>query len=405
MTTAYGKPILLFLFFFSLSQGIAQPFSTVAPASNDTAFKPQGKLWGYVFGDFYYKAHGDSAGRGGIANQYTGIPENRNAFQIRRAYLGYNYDITPTFSAELLLAAEDNIANPNGTSSGDLLADNKLSFYIKFANIRWKNIWKGTDLVVGQSPTPTFSLLTEGIWGYRSIEKTIADIRKTPSFDLGAALQGKFDPATGNFGYNIMIGSGTGARPENDNFKWFYGDVYAKLLDKKLVIDVYADYVRMNWVPGFHHSRSMLKGFVAYTTPALTIGTEAFINYGRQDVAGIKGSQKDTTDANATVFSFYVRGQLKKDKLGYFARIDRFNPDEKYNPAYSSYTGFSPTYEPNNKEVFVTAGLDFTPARNVHFMPNIWYNRYTSQHQTATGHIQHDHDLVFRLSFFYTYGR
>lgn len=404
MVSIYRKPYILLLLLL-LQLHVSAQFAAPVQKVSDSVFKPQGKLWGYVFGDFYYKAHGDSAGRGGIANQYTGVPENRNAFQIRRAYLGYNYDITPTFSAELLLAAEDNIANPNGTSSGDLLADNKLSFYIKFANIRWKNIWKGTDLVVGQSPTPTFSLLTEGIWGYRSIEKTIADIRKTPSFDLGAALQGKFDPATGNFGYNLMVGSGTGARPENDNFKWFYGDVYAKLLDKKLIIDLYADYVRMHWAPGFHHSRSMLKGFIAYTTPTFTIGTEAYINYGKQDVAGIKGSQKDTADANATGLSLYVRGQLKKDKLGYFVRMDKFNPDANYNSAYSSYAGFSPTYEPNNKETFVTAGLDFTPARNIHFMPNIWYNRYTSQQPVAAPHIQHDHDLVFRLSFFYSYGR
>ncbi|HTS44987.1 MAG TPA: hypothetical protein VMH01_11370, partial [Puia sp.] len=43
--------------------------------NNDSAFKAgtanSGRLWGYVFGDFYYKGHSDSLNRGGN-NQYTG---------------------------------------------------------------------------------------------------------------------------------------------------------------------------------------------------------------------------------------------------------------------------------------------------------------------------------------------
>src|SRR6478672_5693941 len=173
--------------------------NATAQTTQDTTFKPSGKLWGYAFGDYYYKAHSDALNRGG-ANQYTGIEQGRNAFQFRRIYLGYNYDISKKFSAEMLLAAEDNITNRSGATSGDLTSNNKLTFYIKLANLRWKNIWKGTDLVIGQQSTPAFALLIEPIWGYRSIERTITDIRRTPSFDLGVGLQGKFDPDEGNFG-------------------------------------------------------------------------------------------------------------------------------------------------------------------------------------------------------------
>src|SRR5262249_29172907 len=153
-------------------------------------------------------------------------------------YLGYDYNITQKFSAELLLAAEDNFpaGNPPGTTaaSGDETLNNKETFYIKLANIRVKNIWPGTDLVVGQQATPAFPLLSERIWAYRSIERTIADIRRTPSYDLGAGLQGTFDPKTKNFGYNLLVANGSSAKPEADNFKWFYGDVFAMFLDKKL---------------------------------------------------------------------------------------------------------------------------------------------------------------------------
>src|SRR6201996_1515064 len=246
--------------------------------NSDTAFKAgtanSGRIWGYVFGDYYAKAHSDSANRGG-SNQYSGIPTNRTAFQFRRIYLGYDYNITKKFSAELLLAAEDNFPTGNPTSNtavagntpqsgaGDLLGDGKYSFYIKLANIRVKNIWQGTDLVVGQQATPAFPLLSQRIWAYRSIERTISDIRRTPSYDLGAALQGRFD-AKGNFGYNLMVGNGSSAKPEADNFKWFYGDIWAMFFDKKLVFDLYADYERLAWlaptatVPDYHHSRQML---------------------------------------------------------------------------------------------------------------------------------------------------
>lgn len=376
-----------------------------ANVKQDSIFKPSGKLWGLAFGDYYYKAHSDALNRGG-ANQYTNIEKGRNAFQFRRIYLGYNYDITSKFSAELLLAAEDNFSNIAGVQNGDLLTNNKLAFYIKLANIRWKNIWKGTDLVVGQVSTPAYPLLVDPVWGYRSVERTITDIRRTPSFDPGAALQGKFDPATGNFGYNLMVGNGTGARPENDKFKWFYGDVWAKFFDKKLVFDLYADYQRLNWTSSLHNSHNMIKGFAAYTTPGFTAGVEAFLNRGKNDVVGIKGTSADTLNANATGVSTFVRGRVIADKLGFFARVDRFNPDTKYDEKkYSTYKGLSANYEPNNKETFVTAGLDFTPVKNVHFMPNVWYNHYKSERSTTSGNANHDYDLVYRITFYYVYGK
>src|SRR5690242_1051439 len=92
--------------------------------NSDSAFKAgrpnSGRIWGYAFADYYYKAHSDTLNRGG-SNQYTGIPANRNAFQTRRIYLGYDFNISKKFSAELLLAAEDNITTGAGVTSGDLL--------------------------------------------------------------------------------------------------------------------------------------------------------------------------------------------------------------------------------------------------------------------------------------------
>ena len=375
--------------------------------NNDSLFKAgapnTGRLWGYYFGDYYYKSHADSLNRGG-SNQYTGIPQGRQEWQTRRIYLGYDYNISKTFSAELLLAAEDNITTGNGTTSGDLLSDNKLTFYIKNANLRWKNIWKGTDLVIGELATPAFPLLTERIWGYRSSERTISDIRRTPSYDLGASLQGKFD-AKGNFGYNIMAGNGTGAKPENDNFEWFYGDVYAMFFDKRLVVDLYGDYERLNWTANWHHSRQMWKGYAAWNTNAFTIGVEAYINNLQNDNFATKiAGGIDTLSVQAKGISFYATGFIIPKYVRFFARYDLYQPDNKIdNSIYNKYVGNTSNYnDPSTKESFLNVGLDLVPMRNVHFMPNVWMNTYTNQGYT----FKYDsYDLAWRMTVFFVFGR
>lgn len=356
--------------------------------SKDSSFKPHGKLWGYAFGDYYYKAHADSLGRGG-ANQYSGISQGHNAFQLRRVYLGYDYYISSSFTAQVLLDA--------AYTSGETYA-----FYIKYANLRWKNILPGTDLIIGQTATPAFSENSEPYWGYRSIEKTITDIRGTPSYDLGVKLQGKIGKK-GNYGYNLMVGNSTGARQENNRFKRFYGDMYARLFDKRMMIDLYGDYVRLDWQSGFHHARSMAKLFIGYTTPYFTFGAEGFMTFLKNDVTAFnnKTVRRDTLNGTALGFSLFARGTLIDDKLGYFVRMDQYNPNIGYDRIrYSEYTAFSRNYEPNNKERFITAGLDFTPVKEVHLMPNIWYNSYVGQEQKNAGK---GYDLVYRLTFYYIY--
>ena len=412
--------------------------------NSDSAFKAgapnSGRIWGYVFGDYYVKGHSDSLNRGGN-NQYTGIPQSRNAFQFRRIYLGYDYNISQKFSAELLLAAEDNFPpfNPpsSGAASGDILQNNKLTFYVKLANIRWKNIWKGTDLVVGEQSTPSYPLLSEKIWSYRSIERTIIDIRRTPSYDLGVGLQGVFDPKTKNFGYDLLFGNGSGDKPDPTSFKWLYADVYHWFFNKKLVVDLYADYQRLNWQPTWHHDRQMWKGYVAYTTPGLTIGVEAFINNIRNDTKGLRPvgtGSADTLNTKAKGISFYVHGNIVPNKLRYFARVDLYNPNKNLNNSTdSAYAGISspngynsnaykatynntgavasvtPTGDITSKETFLTLGLDFTPYKGVHFMPNIFYTHYKSQLANPPGVLagssDANHDLVYRMTFYFVFGK
>ena len=396
-TTVFRKwPLLIALCF-----GLLTSYSSKAQfvLNSDSAFKAgspnSGKLWGYMFGDYYVKGQADSLNRGS-SSQYSGVPKNRNAFQIRRLYLGYNYNISKKFAAEVLLEA----------APGEGLTDTKLAFYIKLANLRIKDLWKGTDLILGQVGTPGFSMSSEPTWGYRSIEKTIIDIRGTPSYDMGASLQGKFDPKTGNFGYDLMVGNGTGAKPEGDNFKWLYGDIWGKFLNKKLLVNFYTDYEGLSPVAGMKHSRSMIKGFVAYTVPTFTVGVEAYSNHLKNDdqATEISSGNVDVLSVNATGLSVFARGALVKDKLNFFARTDFFNPDNKIdNNKYNKYVGNTSGYnDPSTKENFITAGLDYTPMKNIHFMPNLWLNHYKNQ-GFATKY--NTSDVVYRLTFYFVFGK
>ncbi len=422
---------------------LAQGSQAQVMADSNAAFVPNGKLWGYAFGDLSYKGATDDANRGG-SNQYTKVPLNENQFQFRRVYLGYDYNISKNFSAEFLFAAEDNFTSGVlGQGTGDVLANNKFAPYVKLANIRWKNIYKNADLVVGQSATPTFAkngsgMASEEVWGYRSIERTITDIRRTTSFDMGIALQGKFD-SKGNYGYVVMVANGTGAKTENDNFKSFYGDIWGKFADKKIIVDLYQDYTRLNWgqyingyksaLPSpngtYYHERAMTKLFVAYQTKPLTVGVEFFMNtlLGDVNVTGKDGNTYYRT-TKAMGLSVFAKAQVKKDKLNAFVRFDNYDPTGNLSNIAGeqntkSYTATTSQYDPTTKEMFVTYGLDFTPIKNVHVMPNIWMNTYNSgldatasntfgtKYSTMNSGVtaMKGTDVLYRLTFYYVFGK
>jgi hypothetical protein len=107
---------------------------------------------------------------------------------------------------------------------------------------------------------------------------------------------------------------------------------------------------------------------------------------------------------NASGISFFVRGNLVKDKLNFFARYDNFNPDNKIdNNKYNKYAGNTSGYnDSSTKEQFITGGLDFTPVKSVHLMPNIWYNHYTNQGFASK---YDSYDLVYRLTFYFVFGK
>ncbi len=370
------------------TNGLKAQTSQTGSDNQSTEFKPSGKVWGYVFGDYYYKTHADSLSRGKA--QYAGKsnPKDFNAFAFRRIYLGYDFNISEKFSTEFLLTHEGDVTD----GSGDRIV------YIKAANLRWKNIFKNNDLVIGQLSTPLFAMTSEKVWSYRSIEKTVADMRGFGSSnDLGIALQGKLNDK-GDYGYNLMIGNGTAQKIETDKYKKFYGEVYAKLMDQKLILDFSTDYEKSS----SSKSKATVKGFIAYTTNPITVGLEVVSQ--TQKNAAVDSINGVNTSAKVVPFglSAYVRGQIKKDKLNYFARFDTYNPDTKFDEK-NLYPKATPYPANKYSENFITAGLDYTPVKNVHLMPNVWVDTYKNKLSSATGLAKSDYDMTVRLTFYYIF--
>ncbi len=369
------------IMFIALTLLSLNAFSQKDSAQTKKAFVPSGKLWGYVFGDFTYKAHTNSFNMSNT--QYASTPKDYNLFDIRRVYLGYDYDLSEKFSTQLLLAYE-----------GQNASDGSRTVFIKAANLRWKNIFHNSDLVMGQMSTPTFATTSEPVWGYRSLEKTIMDMRKIGSSnDVGVSLQGKLNDK-GDYGYTLMISNGTGSKSETDKFKKFYGDVYFKFMDQKIMLDLGVDNERAQLSP-YIKSKTTYKAFLAYQTKPFTAGLETFQQV--QKNATVITGQLPSNDV-VSGLSLFAKGPINNN-LSYVVRYDNFNPDTQFNEnnTYAaSYPGFF-------TETFLLAGLDYAPMKNVHIMPNLWYDGYKNRAVAVNNLSKNSYDLAARVTVYYVF--
>src|SRR5690349_19368762 len=121
----------------------------------------QGKFSGLVFGDYFYKVQGDSSANLG---EYAPYSKDFQAFDIRRMMLIYEHSISDKFTAGFSLEG-----------SGKFLQNGRFSVIVKTAFLEWKSIFPASSLYVGYFPTPAFVWgISEKLWNYRSVEKTIS---------------------------------------------------------------------------------------------------------------------------------------------------------------------------------------------------------------------------------------
>lgn len=301
----------------------------------------EGKLKGYMFGDYYYVLAADEAD--------TKYSPKRNAFQFRRLYLTYQSDIATDFAIRFRLEAKD-----AGFAQGA-----KMEPFVKHGYLQWKEGLGDADIYLGLSGTPTWAV-AEKVWGYRSIAKIVLDWNKFgSSADLGAALKG----AAGPLRYHLMVGNGTGQGPEDDHGKKFYGSLSFKAADR-LVLEGYADF---NARPAGRNERTF-KGFVGWQGAKGAAGVEVFSR--THERAG--ASDEDHVITGVSAFGSLPLSAAFKG----FGRVDAVSHDAE-----------------DTSDLLFIAGLDYAAATDVHLMPNVLIESPAGRDANVQG----------RLTFFYKF--
>ena len=282
----------------------------------DLGAASEGKISGYMFGDYYrVLSSDDKAGT-----------KNRNAFEFRRIYFTYDSKIDDEFSIRFRLEAKGNKFGAGGS----------MVPFVKHAYLKWKEGVGSADFYFGLSGTPTFAA-AEKAWKYRAIEKTMLDLNKIgSSADLGVALKGK----SGKLGYHVMLGNGKGKAPESDNGKKIYAAGSVQLSDG-LQVELYGDF---NMKPG-GQDEITLKGVAGFINEGFHGGLEVFSRSNK------KGAD-DGGDETITGLSAFGALRLGESLKG-FGRVDAVSKEE-------------------NTDLLVIAGLDHQLAKNVHLMPNFY---------------------------------
>ncbi len=314
----------------------------------------KGRLSGLIFGDYYYNLQRDP-NAATLDNMALPGVEKMNAFQIRRIYLTYDHDISAEFSGRIRLEAE------NATT-----VNNKFGVFLKEVNIRWSEIFPGSDLVLGLQPPPTYGI-SEAYWENRFLEKTQLDLRKiSPSSDLGISLHGNLF-GNGMLKYWLMFGNGNGNSPETDKHKRLYSHLQFSP-GKNFTFTLAFDYVSrpklLIRTPGpydleYPNDDLNFTLFAGYREKQkVSAGIEAF--YGiRQN-----GEQQRNLEGHSYGAALSLFGTWHfSPKVAIAARYDYFDP-------LTSQSG-------DNRSLYLVA-VNWYPAAGVIFSPNIVIESFES---------------------------
>jgi hypothetical protein len=337
----------------------------------------QGKFSGVFYGDYFYNAARDTnTYKANLPNSVLTGPKSNQGFIIRRVYFTYDYDLAEQFATRFRVELDETGANT--------LSSGNMGVFVKDAWLRWKNVMKGHDLFFGIQPTSAYDI-SEGIWSYRSLEKTIMDLRGiVSSRGLGIAMKGKLDDDN-VFSYWVMVANqNSGTQAKDLTAGLANGDKYnsyslnlAYRPTKEITVNVYGDF-RPNFpvndptstaVPKttVGHAKTTLAGFASYKSGSdFAVGVEAFNQSTANNYADPDKTDKSLKAQSA--FGLSVWGWYNfSDDVGAVVRYDMFDPKTGSNVA-----------EKGDSRGYLLAGLTFKPAKNVQIVPNIQMETYES---------------------------
>jgi hypothetical protein len=305
-----------------------------------------GKISGLVYLDYFYNALRDS-GINSLPNKVLTGSQDLNGFQLRRIYLTYDYKFSDQFSSRFRLEGD-------GRS---LTQNDKFTVFIKDLYIIWNNYLQGHDIIFGIQPTPAFQI-SESFYGYRSLEKTIMDLRGVVSSrEFGISFKGIISR---KLRYWIQYGNNNPSGPETDKYKRVYAHISYKF-PYNFTATVYSDI-------NFRERRQDI-GDPNHNLDNNILTSAVFIGYNNQNNlrGGIETFYQisdnqlllEESFANKETLGISVFGSLSlSEKLDIMGRFDLYDPVTNHNIKY-------------DKRYYYIIGLDYSPEKKISIIPNI----------------------------------
>ncbi len=268
----------------------------------------------------------------------VGDEEGENGFGYRRLYLTTDFRISEDFAARARLEGSDSSTNSDG----------KPAPFVKDLYVRWRNSFaEGQDLFLGISSPPSFTV-SESVWGYRSLEKTIQDrVGVVSSRDFGLAVRGRLNE-DGTVRYGVMVANNSGTKAETDKDKRVYGQVELYPSDN-LVFTLGGDYASLS--DEDEDNSLNANALAGYRAESVSVGAEGFFN--RVSLSGV--------DDNIETYGVSLFATTNvNENVTLIGRFDRVE-----------FTG--PGVEAS--ENYFIAGVALRPHEKVEFIPNVWVSK------------------------------
>jgi hypothetical protein len=219
--------------------------------TNESSAQDAFTFSGLLYADYAYTAISPDA-----------VEEGNNGFGYRRVYFTADFVQSERFSGRFRLEATDTSENPDG----------KPAPFVKDLYVRWHGaLGEGHDLIMGVSGPPSFEV-SEKVWGYRSLLKTIQDqVKIVSSRDMGIAVKGRLN-GEGTLRYGVMFANNESVSAENDKHKRVYGQLEF-YPSESVSLTLGGDYASLS----DGHTLNV-NAFAGYTSDPLRLGVEAFLS-------------------------------------------------------------------------------------------------------------------------------
>ncbi|UCH15617.1 MAG: hypothetical protein JSV22_06545 [Bacteroidales bacterium] len=264
-------------------------------------------------------------------NAHTQVSESKNetAFEIKRAYLGYEYNMSKHFSGKINL----DFGNPE---SGKF----QHAAYLKYAYLNYRD--KNFNIYFGMIKTALFEI-QENIWCHRYIIKSFQDEYKfESSADIGVSMAYKINDIL-SVDAILVNGEGYKSVQLDSTYRGGAGITVTPL--QGLILRGYFDYEKKD------EALLNIATFIGYTRNAISAGMEF----------NIEKNNDYEKDHNLTGYSTYASYRIKK-KLEVFGRYD--------NLSSNTLAGETEPWNIGKDGQMFMAGIEYAPVKGIKLAPN-----------------------------------